>query len=139
MSHRSFVLVAALAVALSGCSSSGTEHPATSASSQHSSSPASSSTSAPPQPTAVVLTIQISDGKVAPTNAHWAAKIGEPITLQVDSDVADQIHVHSVPDHSFDVKAEPDQTFQFTVDVPGNVEVELHKLDRTVGTIQVRP
>lgn len=139
MSRRSCVLVATLAVILSGCSSSGTEHPSSTASAQHSSSAVSSSTSAPPQPTDVVLNIRISDGKVTPTNAHWAAKIGEPITLKVDSDVADEIHVHSVPDHSFEVKAEPGQTFQFTVDVPGNVEIELHRLDRTVGTLQVRP
>jgi hypothetical protein len=36
------------------------------------------------------------------------------------------------------VAAKPDQTFQFSVDVPGQVEVELHKLDRTVATIQVQ-
>jgi hypothetical protein len=32
-----------------------------------------------------------------------------------------------------------DQSFEFTVDVPGRVEVELHELHRTVVTIQVRP
>jgi hypothetical protein len=37
------------------------------------------------------------------------------------------------------VAAVADQTFQFSVDVPGNVDVELHHLDRTVATIQVRP
>lgn len=139
MRQRPFVLVTALALTLSGCSSSGTEHPSSSASSSRSSSAVSAPTSTPPQPTDVVLNIRISNGKVTPTNAQWAAKIKEPITLKVSSDVADEIHVHSVPDHAFDLKAEPDQTFQFTVDVPGNVEIELHKLDRTVGTIQVRP
>ena len=47
--------------------------------------------------------------------------------------------MHSVPDHKFQVAAMADQTFQFSVDVPGNVDVELHHLDRTVATIQVRP
>jgi hypothetical protein len=44
-----------------------------------------------------------------------------------------------VPDHKFEIAAAPNQTFQFTVDVPGNVDVELHHLDRTIATIQVRP
>lgn len=136
---RRFVVVLSLVLVLVGCGSSKTEHPSSSASSSSSAKSSSSPTSVPPQPTDVVLTIRIADGKVTPTNAEWAAKIGEPITLNVTSDVVDEIHVHSVPDHSFEVKAEPNQTFQFTVDVPGNVEVELHKLDRTVGTVHVRP
>ncbi len=63
----------------------------------------------------------------------------QPITLRVTSDAADELHVHSVPDHKFEVAAAANQTFQFNVDVPGNVDVELHHLDRTVATIQVRP
>jgi hypothetical protein len=47
--------------------------------------------------------------------------------------------VHSVPDHTFQVAATANQTFQFSVGVPGNVDVELHHLDRTIATIQVRP
>ena len=46
--------------------------------------------------------------------------------------------MHSVPDHKFPAAAAPNQTFQFSVDVPGNVEVELHHLDRTIATIQVQ-
>jgi hypothetical protein len=30
------------------------------------------------------------------------------------------------------------QTFQFTVGVPGKVDVELHKLNKTIATIQVQ-
>lgn len=59
--------------------------------------------------------------------------------LQVTSDVADQLHVHSVPEHTFNIEPRPDQTFEFTVDVPGQVDIELHDLNRTVVTIQVRP
>lgn len=73
-----------------------------------------------------------------PTNAEFQARIGEPIELRVSSDAADELHVHAVPEHTFTVKPEPNQTFMFSVDVPGRVEVELHKLHRTVATIQVR-
>ena len=77
--------------------------------------------------------------QVKPVNATLQAKVGQPITFRVSSDAADELHVHSVPDHEFKVAAAPNQTFQFSVNVPGNVDVELHHLDRTVATIQVRP
>ncbi|MDT5351894.1 MAG: hypothetical protein QOJ56_426 [Mycobacterium sp.] len=87
----------------------------------------------------LVVDITIAKGQVTPSNATLAAKVSQPITLHVTSDAADELHVHSVPDHKFQVAAVADQTFQFSVDVPGNVDVELHHLDRTVATIQVRP
>jgi len=57
----------------------------------------------------------------------------------VNSDAADEVHVHSVPDHTFEVAPQQNQKFEFTVSVPGRVEVELHKLDQTIAIIQVRP
>jgi hypothetical protein len=95
------------------------------------------STNQPPA-AAVVLDVTIAKGQVTPTNATLGAKVGQPITLRVTSDATDELHVHSSPDHKFQVAAAPNQTFQFTVDVPGNVEVELHHLDRTIATIQVQ-
>jgi hypothetical protein len=95
----------------------------------------------PSQPAAAGLdvNITIANGQVSPSNATLQAKVAQQITLKVTSDAVDELHVHSVPDHKFQVAAAPNQTFQFSVDVPGNVEVELHHLDRTVATIQVRP
>jgi hypothetical protein len=85
------------------------------------------------------IDVTISKGQVTPANATLQAKVGQPITLRVTSDAADELHVHSTPDHKFQVAAAPNQTFQFSVDVPGNVEVELHHLDRTIATINVQP
>lgn len=98
------------------------------------SNPASSST-AP----ALTIDVTIANGQVTPTNATLEAKVKEQITLRVSSDATDEVHVHSVPDHKFEVAAAPNQTFQFSVDVPGKVDVELHHLKRTVATIQVQP
>lgn len=98
-----------------------------------------SSKPAQPTGTGLVIDITIANGQVTPSNATFAAKVSEPITLRVTSDAADELHVHSVPDHKFAITVAADQTFQFNVDVPGNVDVELHHLDRTVATIQVRP
>ncbi|MDT5085301.1 MAG: hypothetical protein QOD02_5451 [Mycobacterium sp.] len=85
------------------------------------------------------VNVTIAHGEVTPANATLQATVHQPITLHVTSDAADELHVHSVPDHKFQVAVAANQTFQFTVDVPGNVDVELHHVDRTVATIQVRP
>jgi hypothetical protein len=95
----------------------------------------------PTQPSGagLVVNITIAKGQVTPSNATLQATVSEPITLRVTSDAVDELHVHSVPDHKFQVAAAANQTFQFSVDVPGNVDVELHHLNRTIATIQVRP
>ena len=72
-----------------------------------------------------------------PTNSCRRAS-SEQIVIRVNSDAADELHVHSTPEHSFNVEAKPMQSFQFTVDVPGKVDVELHKLNKTIATIQVQ-
>jgi hypothetical protein len=87
----------------------------------------------------LTVDITIAHGQVTPANATLQAAVKQPITLHVTSDVPDELHVHSVPDHKFEVAAAANQTFQFSVDVPGSVDVELHHLDRTVATIHVHP
>ncbi|WIM88775.1 hypothetical protein PT015_04590 [Candidatus Mycobacterium wuenschmannii] len=89
--------------------------------------------------TGLSVDITIAHGQVTPSNATFQATAKQPITLHVTSDVADELHVHSVPDHKFPVAAAPNQKFEFSVDVPGSVDVELHHLDRTVATIHVNP
>ncbi|WP_326548524.1 hypothetical protein QGN32_10645 [Mycolicibacterium sp. ND9-15] len=86
----------------------------------------------------VTIDITIEGGKVTPTNAQVPAKLNEPIVLRVNSDAADELHVHSVPEHTFKVAPKPGQQFQFSVEVPGNVEIELHELNRVVATVQVQ-
>ncbi|GAB1812788.1 hypothetical protein [Mycobacterium sp. MUNTM1] len=86
----------------------------------------------------LMIDVTIANGQVTPTNATLQAKVHQQITLHVSSDATDELHVHSTPDHKFQVAAAPNQTFGFAVDVPGNVAVELHHLDRTIATIQVQ-
>jgi heme/copper-type cytochrome/quinol oxidase subunit 2 len=113
----------------------------------------SSSSSAAPSPSAqspatasstsaeagTIIDVAIANGAVTPTNAEVQAVAGQPVVLQVSSDAADSLHVHSVPEHVFDIAAGPGQRFEFTVDIPGRVAVELHDLHVTVVTIEVRP
>jgi heme/copper-type cytochrome/quinol oxidase subunit 2 len=92
----------------------------------------------PASPAGLTVDVTIANGQVNPTNATLQAKVKQQITLHVTSDATDELHVHSVPNHKFQVAAAPNQTFRFSVDVPGDVEVELHHLKRTIATIQVR-
>ncbi|MCG5432592.1 hypothetical protein LV457_09865 [Mycobacterium sp. MYCO198283] len=124
-----------------GCGSSG-EDTAASSSATAGESPTSIAVSTAPsevKPAGLTVDITISGGSVTPTNGSFDAKVGEPIVLRVTSDAPDELHVHSNPEHSFPVAAAPGQSFEFTVDVPGRVDVELHHLDKTVATLNVRP
>ena len=103
------------------------------------SSASGSSTAQRPAPAGLIVNVTIAHGQVTPTNATLQAKVGQPVTFNVSSDATDELHVHSTPDHEFEVAAAPNQRFQFSIDVPGSVEVELHHLNRTVATIQVTP
>lgn len=135
-------LTAATALLLAGCGGS-TDSGATSSSSAaaggsagSTSIPQLSDQQAPPEQ--LVVDVTIKGGKVTPTNEQLQAKVGDPIVLRVDSDAADQLHVHSNPEHTFTVEPKPGQSFQFTVTVPGKVDVELHELNRTIASIAVQ-
>jgi hypothetical protein len=85
------------------------------------------------------IDLTIAKGQATPTNTTLQAKVNQQIMIHVTSDAKDELHVHSKPDHKFEVAAAPNQMFEFSVGVPGSVEVELHHLHVTVATIQVQP
>jgi len=89
-------------------------------------------------PTRLVIDVDIKGANVTPTNEQLQAAVKEQIVIRVNSDAADELHVHSTREHSFKVEAKPMQSFQFTVDVPGRIDVELHQLNKTIATIQVQ-
>ncbi|WP_233211327.1 cupredoxin domain-containing protein [Mycobacterium sp. shizuoka-1] len=86
-----------------------------------------------------VVEITIARGSINPTTASLTAKVGQPITLRVNSDAVDELRVHSAADHRFVVEPEIEQVFSFRADAPGDVAVELRHLNRTVATIEVQP
>ena len=137
--------VMVLAALAAGCSSKTATEPAPAASGASSVSETSSAastsaaaTSAAPAVSGLAIPVMIMGGVVTPDNGEYEATVGEPITLNVDSDVADALHVHSVPEHEFAVKPATGQNFTFTVTVPGTVVIELHSIDKTVATLTVR-
>ncbi|WP_446223406.1 hypothetical protein ACTWPB_27645 [Nocardia sp. IBHARD005] len=91
-----------------------------------------------PARAARTIDIRIANGAVSPANTRAEAEVGQRIVVRVDSDTTDELHVHSAPAHTFPVAAASGQQFDFTVTVPGQVEIELHHLGRTVTTLLVR-
>jgi hypothetical protein len=90
-------------------------------------------------PNRLNIDVTIKGGTVDPTNAQLQAKVKEPIIVRVNSDVADELHVHSTPDHTFKIEPNKNMQFQFWIDVPGNVDIELHQLNKVVATVSVQP
>jgi hypothetical protein len=142
---RTLLTLAATALIVAGCGgSTGTETSSSAASGSSGTSGPPASTAAPQltddqsPPTRLVVDVTISGGEVTPTNEPLQGAVGEPIVIRVNSDAADQLHVHSNPEHTFAVEPKSGQQFQFTVDVPGKVDVELHELKKTVATITVQ-
>ena len=89
-------------------------------------------------PEQLVIDVTIKGGKVTPTNEQLQAGLDEQIVIRVDSDATDELHVHSSPEHTFPVAIGPAQSFQFSVGVPGRVDIELHELGTTIATVQVQ-
>ncbi len=134
-SRAGLILGTAFVVAITSCAG----HGATTGSPHSTTGPETTASDSPQQQSNLVIDVTIAGGVVSPVNAELTAVVGEPIMLVVNSDAADEIHVHSIPDRAFDVAAQQNQRFEFTVTVPGRVEVELHRSERTIAIIQVRP
>jgi len=124
--------VPALAVVLAtGCGTTATTD-------QPAGSPPTNESTEGTKPGPVVLDVTIIDGQVTPRGARVNLKPGQPLTLAVHSDSADELHIHTDPEQEFDVKARGNQRFTFTVDQPGKVVVELHQRDVVIAELLVR-
>jgi hypothetical protein len=127
------VVALVAAVSLTGCAGTSTSGDAGGGAG----APGSSS-KAEQQP--VDIHVTITDGEVTPAGERVDVKLGQPIRLVVDSDAADELHVHSTPEHEFEVPAGAHgKVYEFTLNQPGVVEVELHELGQVVVSIAARP
>ncbi|MFN2494628.1 MAG: hypothetical protein ABR608_01795 [Pseudonocardiaceae bacterium] len=145
---RVAMLVGALAVVggvLSGCE----EEPAPGAAPE--SAPTPSSPAGPPSspaaapstpattpsgPKARVLTITVSGGKASGDTDRVAVPLGTPLTINVTSDAADEVHVHGY-DKETRIPAGGTGSVAFTADIPGVFEVELHESGLQLLQLQV--
>lgn len=92
-----------------------------------------------PAAESAVVKIVIGRGKVSPQGGRIEVRSGQQITLTVTSDVDEEIHVHSDPEHTFQIKAGGALTETFTIDTPGQVAVEAHHAGVTIVQLVVRP
>ncbi len=121
-----------IVLTLAGCGSD-SEPPSDSATTEPA---ATGSTDAPK---GVTVEIKVVNGEVVPLNEKVDVLPGEPINLHVVTDAEEEIHVHSDPEHEYEVAAGDDKTFTFTIDTPGQFAVEAHHLDVTIVELVVRP
>ena len=85
----------------------------------------------------VTVDIAIKGGKVTPQGKRVDVKPGEKVTLHITSDADEEIHVHSDPEHEYEVGPGDDVTGTFTLKTPGQVAVEAHHLDVTIVQLVV--
>jgi len=84
----------------------------------------------------VTIDITVKDGKVTPHGDRVKAKVGQPVTLNIDADTSGEIHVHSSPEQEikFDKGT---STKKLTIDQPGIVDVEDHALEQVIVQLEV--
>jgi glucose/arabinose dehydrogenase len=83
------------------------------------------------------IRIEISGDRIRPNGARVAVPAGEPVLLEVESDRAAELHVHSSPEQ---VLAVPrgGSVLRLSIDRPGIVDVEEHHTGIVVVQLEVR-
>lgn len=139
---RTVTTVVALAV-LSACGESAT--PAAPSSPATASVPATTSPSMPesetptepqPEPTGTVVKITISGTTISPSGKRVQADFDEPVILQIKSDRAGELHVHSTPERVVEFKAGSTKA-KLVFEQPGVVDVEEHETGKVIVQLQV--
>jgi hypothetical protein len=85
-----------------------------------------------------VIKVTFDGDTVTPNGERVEVSTGQDIQLEVDADVAGEIHVHSSPEQELEYPAgESTQTIK-GMDQPGTVDVESHHLDKVIVQLEVR-
>ena len=137
--RRTPLLAVGLALALSGCAGADAGTDAGSAPAQ-AAAPASVSapgnTATPSAPAGQRVEVTVAGGRVRGDTGRVPVAVGEPVTLVVTGDVADEIHLHG---YDLSTALDPGTPAELTFDatVPGVFEVELHEAGTVLLTLQV--
>ena len=87
--------------------------------------------------TGVVVAVRVAGGTVVPPTHRVDVPMGQRVRLQVDSDVADEVHVHGY-DLKQDVAPGSPATVELVADQPGLFEVELEEARLQLVQLEVR-
>jgi cytoskeletal protein RodZ len=96
------------------------------------------STSTPTTPAPEVQTVRVVDGKPDGGIQTISYKKGDQVSLKVQSDTADEIHVHGY-DLKKDVEAGGSVQFDFEASIEGRFEVELENAGTQIANLEVDP
>lgn len=89
-----------------------------------------------PSGDSIQIQIQIDGGDISPKGDRVETKTGDVITLQIDSDRAGELHVHSSPEQEFSFE-KGTSTLELTIDSPGIVDVEDHETGVVILQLEV--
>jgi heme/copper-type cytochrome/quinol oxidase subunit 2 len=84
------------------------------------------------------LRVTVRDARPVGGVQHLTVSKGEEVKVRVESDVADEIHVHGY-DLMVDVAAGGEAEIEFQATIVGRFEVELEERGTPIGELEVRP
>ncbi|GAB2986269.1 hypothetical protein [Nocardioides montaniterrae] len=87
----------------------------------------------------LTIPITIHGDTISPNGTRIDAVVGQKIVLDVTTDVAQEIHVHTGGDGLPIEAAKGHHTYHFSVDRPGQIEVEVEDLHKTLFQLEVQP
>lgn len=83
------------------------------------------------------IEIEIEGSRVEPNGKRVQVEADEPVRLEIESDRAGELHVHSSPDQEIAFK-QGESVLKLTVDTPGIVDVEDHESGTVILQLEVR-
>ncbi|MFT4010048.1 MAG: hypothetical protein QM655_08405 [Nocardioidaceae bacterium] len=128
------VICTLIVAALTSCGSD-TTAPSESPSSPASSSPTTGA-SADSDSEGLTIDATIRGDDLEPNGERLQAKVGEPITINIDADRDGELHVHSTPEQELEYH-EGANKLTLTIETPGIVEIEDHVADKVLVSLEV--
>lgn len=93
---------------------------------------------ATPSGSPVTLEVTVKGHEVTPTDKLVEVPKGSEVRVEVTSDDAGELHVHSQPEQEVQFSAGTTRASLGKFDIPGRYAVEIHSLDVTVATLEVK-
>lgn len=84
-----------------------------------------------------LISVTIAGGKITPGPGKVKVPLGEKVTVEVTSDVAEEVHVHGY-DKMIDLEPGKVSKLTFTADIPGIFEAELEGSGKLLFELEVK-
>lgn len=125
------------ALLLTACGGEAEEPGATSGESPSAAPSESPSEEPTEEPAGATAEVTIEGDSVTPVAQSVEVEVGEPVTLEVTSDRAGELHVHATPEQHLEFD-QGRTTLEMTFDKPGAVDVEEHESDTLLLRVLVQ-